>query len=282
MNTKEKMHIVASCNTQFVSHLAALFVSILDNCTQKEYKFNFFVVDDSIEEESKELLRSTVNKYSAYHSLQFLELDKSYFTNVVISDRIPETAYYRIKIPELFRGTTIDKILYLDCDMIALTDITQLWQTDITQHLLAAVEDAGFHQRLEKMEIESLTNRYFNSGLMLINVKRWLNEGISDKVLDFIRNNPTKLCYHDQDALNAVLHDRWVSLHPKWNAQRYILAHETTPPNLVYERAYQEVRQAPHIIHYTGHAKPWNEESNVPARTLYKKYSRMTDFKESS
>ncbi len=103
--------------------------------------------------------------------MTFLTIDKAIFKNVVTSDRIPATAYFRIEIPELFRDKNVEKVLYMDCDMIALTDITKLWETDLQDHILAAVEDAGFHQRLEKMGIKTKSNRYFNSGLMLINVK---------------------------------------------------------------------------------------------------------------
>ena len=70
--------------------------------------------------------------------------------------------------------------------MIALTDITKLWETDLQDHILAAVEDAGFHQRLEKMGIKTKSNRYFNSGLMLINVKKWLEENVTERVFQFI------------------------------------------------------------------------------------------------
>lgn len=274
----KKIHIAASCNTNFVPHLAALLVSILDNCSAEDCAFRFYVVDDDIAPESKELLRSTVSKYPACHTLTFFKIDPHEFDHVVISERIPQTAYYRIKIPELFRGEDVDKILYLDCDMIALQDIDELWETELGDQMLAAVEDAGFHQRLEKMGIQAKSNRYFNSGLMLINVKQWLAEGITEQVFEYIQQNPEKLRFHDQDALNAILHDRWVPLHPKWNAQKYILAHETVHPNRKGKKEYAETRQQPYIIHYTGRHKPWDKRQNVPAGKLYQKYSHMTDF----
>ena len=209
MNNQEekKMHLVASCNTQFVPHLAALWVSILDNCEDREYTFDFYIVDDSIEDDCKETLRETLENFENFGSLTFLTIDKAIFKNVVTSDRIPATAYFRIEIPELFRDKNIEKVLYMDCDMIALTDITKLWETDLQDHILAAVEDAGFHQRLEKMGIKTKSNRYFNSGLMLINVKKWLEENVTERVFQFIEENPEKLRFHDQDALNAILHD---------------------------------------------------------------------------
>lgn len=64
-------------------------------------------------------------------------------------NEFPKTAYYRIAIPELFRGSQIERLLYMDCDMIALDDVAKLWTVDLGENIIAAVEDAGFHQRLE-------------------------------------------------------------------------------------------------------------------------------------
>ena len=103
MNKKE-IAVVASCNTKFVPHLAALFVSVLDNCNPSKF-VRFYVIDDDIDFESKQLLRFSVKNARMNSDVEFLKINKEFFTNVVISDRIPETAYYRIAIPELFRGT---------------------------------------------------------------------------------------------------------------------------------------------------------------------------------
>lgn len=182
------------------------------------------MIDDNIDLESKKLLRFSVKNSRMNTEVEFLKINKKFFENVVTSDRIPETAYYRIAIPELFRGKNVERLLYMDCDMIAIKDITPLWDLEFNGAIVAAVEDAGFHQRLEKMEIPVQSTRYFNSGLMLINLEKWLEQDITKKVLTFIEENPEKLRFHDQDALNAILHDRWIPLHPKWNAQGYIMA----------------------------------------------------------
>ena len=89
------------------------------------------------------------------------------------------------------------------------------------------------------------------------------------------------LRFHDQDALNAILHDCWVPLHSRWNAQSYILKREIVNPRKKGEEEYEETRQQPAIIHFTGHIKPWNKKKkNVTAGKLYIKYSRMTEFEK--
>lgn len=248
--------------------MSALFVSVLENAEQPTENFDFYVIDDEITIANKRLMRETIKGYDA--SLHFMTIDKKYFADAVESDRIPETAYYRIAIPELFRDKGLERILYLDCDMIALTDISELWEVDLSGYILAAVEDAGFHHRLEKMAVACDSTKYFNSGFMLINMEKWLSENVTKRVLRYIHDNPEKLKFHDQDALNAILHDQWLQLHPKWNAQSYIMKREVEHPDPEGEKEYFQTRRDPKIIHYSGHIKPWSKECTSSLKNIMK------------
>ncbi|MGC6769263.1 glycosyltransferase family 8 protein [Enterococcus sp. LJL51] len=273
---KEKITIVSCCNDAFVPHLTTLFISILENTCEPFSNFAFYVVEDNISYKNKELLQQSLAPYHV--QAIFLNVNEEYFSNAVESDRIPKTAYFRIVIPELFRDKGVERLLYLDCDMVAAADITNLWSVDLSDYLLAAVEDAGFHHRLEKMELPVVSTCYFNSGLMLINVDAWLKNDISQKVLNFIDKYPEKLRFHDQDALNAVLHDRWLRLHPSWNAQSYIMERSKQHPTAQGEQEYRETRKQPKIIHYSGHIKPWHEEFDSPTVKYYERYYNLTAF----
>lgn len=278
MMKKEKITVVSSCNDAFAEHVSALFVSVLENAEQPTENFDFYVIDDEITIANKRLMRETIKGYDA--SLHFMTIDKKYFADAVESDRIPETAYYRIAIPELFRDKGLKRILYLDCDMIALTDISELWEVDLSGYILAAVEDAGFHHRLEKMGVACDSTKYFNSGFMLINMDRWLSEDVTKRVLRYIHDNPEKLKFHDQDALNAILHDQWLQLHPKWNAQSYIMKREVEHPDPEGEKEYFQTRRDPKIIHYSGHIKPWSKECTSSLKKYYEEYEELTAFSE--
>lgn len=73
----------------------------------------------------------------------------------------------------------------------------------------------------------SETAKYFNSGLMIIDMDKWRKHSISEKVINFINNNSEDMfVFHDQDALNAILYDQWHDLHPRWNAQTHIMLKE--------------------------------------------------------
>lgn len=218
--------IVSATDDGFVPHLATLFLSILKT-KKDETKINFYVIDDNISLTSKDALNRMINEYNA--SISYLQIDTLKFEDMVESDRIPKTAYFRIAIPNYLKHTVIKRAIYLDCDIIAKEDIENIWNIDLGDNLLAAVEDAGFHARLDAMEIDAESNTYFNSGMMIIDVEKWRAEKISEQVLKFATENSDELRFHDQDALNAILHDRWLVLHPRWNAQAYIITKEKTP-----------------------------------------------------
>ncbi|MEG0267758.1 MAG: glycosyltransferase family 8 protein [Carnobacterium sp.] len=273
MIDSKNITIVSSSNEDFVPHLATLFLSLLES-KNADTRLNFYVIDDNISLNSKLLLNRTVNQHNA--RISYLTIDESEFENVVESERIPKTAYYRISIPNLL--TTIDRVIYLDCDMICLENIQDIWELDLGDNLLAAVEDSGFHNRLNTMGINCVSDKYFNSGMMVMDLKKWREEKITEQAFDFIDAFPHLLRFHDQDTLNAILHDRWLELHPRWNAQTYLMLEEKKHPTVIGRMKWEEARENPAIVHFCGHEKPWHEGSTHPYREVYFTLRNKTAF----
>ncbi|SEK96444.1 Lipopolysaccharide biosynthesis protein, LPS:glycosyltransferase [Carnobacterium iners] len=265
--------IVSSSNEEFVPHLTTLFLSLLES-KDTNIRLNFYVIDDNISFKSKLLLNRTVNQYKA--RISYLAIDEAEFENVVESERIPRTAYYRISIPNLLVNT--DRAIYLDCDMLCLENIENIWDIDLGSKLLAAVEDAGFHNRLNTMGVNCQSDKYFNSGLLLMDLKKWREEKITEQAFEFIKQHPHLLRFHDQDTLNAILHDRWLALHPRWNAQTYLMLAEKQHPTIQGELEWQEAREHPALIHFCGHEKPWHENPVHPYREHYFTLRNKTAF----
>ncbi|MCP8861635.1 glycosyltransferase family 8 protein [Latilactobacillus curvatus] len=261
------INIVSAVNSDFIETLAILYASIL-NHNDSHRHYAFYVLEDHLTARDKAVLQHVVARFDA--DLTFAEVNESLLANTVESDRILKTAYYRILIPDVFPH--LDRALYIDCDALCLTDLARLWDIDLGQSFLAAVEDAGFHERLEKMAIDYQSPRYFNSGVMLLNLKKWRQHNIVSRVLDFINQHPEKLRFHDQDALNAILHDRWIHLHPMWNAQTNILMNTITPPTEHLKKQFLETQKEPALVHFCGHEKPWHASSSHPFTPQYRYY----------
>ncbi|MDR7240806.1 glycosyltransferase family 8 protein [Neobacillus drentensis] len=245
----DTIHIITAVNNNFSKHMAVMLFSLLENKKSKN-SLIFHVLETDLSEQNKLKLRRLVSRYRA--EISFIKMDESLIDHYLISGHISKETYFRINIPELI-DQKIHKVLYLDSDMIIHDDITRLWEININEAFLAAVEDPMGHYRIADLAITE--DSYFNAGVLLINVTKWRKHAISDQVMRFLIENPSKIWWWDQDALNAILFDKWVKLDMKWN----------------YQPLSQIPLQYPSIVHFTSPMKPWN--GDPPLKEYYFYYS---------
>ncbi|MFC5405021.1 glycosyltransferase family 8 protein [Cohnella soli] len=275
----ETIAVVSSADNLYVQHLCAAFASVMVNLS-KGWRASFYVIDGGIDVGNRSKLIRTVTGMGA--DVELIPADKeSYGDLFIASDRhITLAAYYRLSIPELFKDKAYEKVIYLDCDLIAVDDLSKLWQTQLRQYPLAAVQDPGGGERLAKLGIPE-GESYFNSGVMLINLARWRELSVTERTLRFLRENRHRLYYHDQDGLNAVLYGQWLQLHPRWNVQRAMFSRKIRaelPWSFGIEA--REGCREPGIVHFTGTSKPWQFDNAHPYKREYYRYLRMTEWKE--
>lgn len=262
--------VIASSDENYADHLTVLFYSLLINCSAPE-KVSLFCLDGGISEASKSRMQSEVRKAGGT-GVDFISFNSSKYDALPTRKHITSSAYYRISIPELFESS-IKKILYLDCDMIVKDDIAKLWQEDLSGYHLGAVENLSGHT-YKQLGIPQ--NEYFNSGMLLINLDLWRQDGIPDKVFRFKKENPHRISTNDQCALNGVLHKHWKQLPLRWNHQTGLYR----PGEQLARYSQAEVQEAtlsPGIIHYIGWDKPWRKVRFHPLAGEYDRYADMLE-----
>jgi len=170
-----------------------------------------------------------------------------------VSDVIPFAAYLRFFAIEAL-ASDYKKILYLDADVLPdrpeIADIFDVALRDGT--VLAAVRDlAQFRSpkaRLPEMDSLNLpTFQYFNSGVLLVDTKKWVADRMLASILNVVRQSPQALYWHDQSALNIVLQGNWTELTHHW---RWMV-----DPKLVFALRWDH----PVLIHFAGRQKPWSD-----------------------
>lgn len=202
-------------------------------------------------------------------------MDQHTFKSYPISHHIKRAAYYRVSMSEML-DNSIHKVLYLDCDIIVKDDVCKLWKTDIDDYSLAAVEDPKSNrQKTLFLPGDAL---YFNSGVMLINLKRWRDNNIGNKAHDFIRKHPDLMLLHDQDALNAVLYGDWLPLHPKWNLQTIMFGLNHSESSFSCQELHEAITN-PSIIHFTTSSKPWDYMNEHPYAEEYRSILQQTEWR---
>lgn len=247
--------ITLACITdaRFARHTGAMLQSALARTAPERCRV-YVLHDTPLGDENSARLRAVVEASAGV--LSFLIVPPAQAAQFP-SGYFPRSIWYRVLLPELLPDS--DRVLYLDSDMVVTDSLRPLWETDLGEHLLGAVTNPFYpfmppHARTN-LGIDEPRD-YFNSGVLLMNLARMRAEGTTALCMAFARSHPGS-SYPDQDALNVTCRDRWLHLHPRWNAQSTL--YELAPRELPLPPAQMaEAIGAPAVIHFIGLFKPWH------------------------
>ena len=195
------------------------------------------------------------------HELRTVQIDPhGAFDDLEFDQRRSAAMYLRLAVPEAL-SSDYSRILYLDSDIFVQGgDIETLLGVDLRGHPVGAVRDniqwrTPLRMPLEFKALGMPNAPYFNSGVMLIDVKSWQEQRITAKAIEFGKAHVGQLERHDQTVLNAILHRNWAEISPAWNWQYSERA-----------RLLEPMFDA-HIIHFIGPRKPWSDKGHqLPPR----------------
>jgi lipopolysaccharide biosynthesis glycosyltransferase len=270
----EPVYVLLCTNALFLQHAAVCLTSLLAN--NPDLFFNVVIIGRATEKLDEEKFRRSIAQFSN-HSLQFRQ-----FTPPAdqVLPLIPQSHYTIDTYTRLWAGDffpeEVDRILYLDADIVVVGGIGPLWHTDLQGSLLGTVDIPGAEQGVKLLGMRA-EDGYFNAGVLLIDLKQWRETHAGDAVLNYINTNPERVMY-DQDALNFCFHHRRKRLDYKWNV---IWPFFREPSPLPLARAELEaVRRDALIIHFNGASKPWSYFADHPRTAEYQKYLRMTAWRD--
>lgn len=274
---KQRMHIFFSINDSFAQHLCVLIASILKNSTPLD-EFNFYVLNKGdLSEESKRNIQSL--KALKDFEVEFIEVDYTLFDECHTSQycaHISKEAYFRYIIPQL--KPSLEKSLYLDCDIVVEDSLNLLYNTDLKDNYVGVVEDFWEYARIIYKKDYNLNNG-FNSGVLLINNKKCLEDNIIEKLFfnTEILNLQETIKWVEQDVLNYTFNNKCLFLNPKYNVQYSIFTSDNNATNYK-DCDYFNSRYRPTIIHFTGELlKPWQYTSH-PLWHRYWHYIKFTPY----
>ncbi|MFD0696377.1 glycosyltransferase [Paenibacillus sp. GCM10027628] len=257
----QTIHVVMATNDNYAKHLAVMLNSLLENKVSKN-PIQIYVIGSDISATNKSLLDKTAGKFNL--KIKYKEIDPAAYKDFATYKYVTKETYYRLSIPDLLHEK-VHKAIYLDSDIIVKEDITKLWNINMDGYFLGAVEDCLIKDARNSDLYMPRKSKYFNAGVLVLNLKKWRAEKIKNKIFEFIKTKSSRIKYCDQDALNAILHDKWRQLDPKWNFQSQYLS-------------YPDLKIKPAVIHYTGRNKPWDSEH--PLKEEYFKYKKNMERKK--
>lgn len=262
-------NICFSIDDNYAEQLGVAITSILKN-SKKDESFKFYILDGGISTISKSLIEKLTKikkfeiSYVQINQEDFKEcplLSQMHFEHKDYHVTIP--TYFRFKLPSLL-PKEVKKVLYLDCDIVVLDSLKELYDTDLGENYTGMILDSGNEEEAERLNLTT----YCNAGVMLINLEKWRKDNIEKKLFDYTIKNKDKIFWQDQDVLNIVLKDNIKILPRKWNFQFFLYAYPT----------YDKSRYNFKIIHYAGQYKPWNFNATHPLFEEYYAYLNLTPW----
>ena len=275
--------VVCAADDRYAMPLAVVIRSAIENLSS-DRQIVFFIIDGGIKQKNKnKILQSISTKNSKQCQIEWLQPLDGILTNMKISTHITIAAYFRLLIPSLLPHH-FSKAIYLDSDLIVKGDLGQLWDIDIADNYLLAVQGLGIsyvsspHGLANYKELGIPAHyKYFNSGVMVINIEKWRTDSISVKVIEYVQYYKEYMYCHDQEGLNAVLAGKWGELEPRWN-QTPGFHKRSWKDSPFSEEDFDNAKCDPYIVHFASSEKPWNSirSRRFPTNDLFFHYVDMT------
>lgn len=259
----DTLQLVFAVDAAYEGPLRVLWTSLFAQHPDRALALH--VLHDGLPPAHQESLRRFAERHRARAYCH--AIDPTWLRGFAGNDAFPSTAQFHRLFVDAVLPAEIDRVLYLDVDTLVCSDLAPLYDTDLEGAIIAAVEDLDAHSSAVRLGLPSGAP-YFNSGVLLIDRRRWSQFGVADRVREYLHLHaaaPDRWLYPDQDALNVVLADRWRALPPRWNVYACYRLHR--PVDLSEER--RSALRDPGIIHFTGPEKPWLRHCAPPYRAWY-------------
>jgi lipopolysaccharide biosynthesis glycosyltransferase len=263
--SENRQCVIAGCDDAYVQHYAVMVSSFVRFNPSRA--FVFYLLTTGLSHESLSKLEEF--KRAVDVDLRIIDISDMGETlaGLSVTQHVSAATYYRLLIPELI-PPEVERALYLDVDLLVRGDVSQLFAVDLKDVGVAAVPDPLGDRFYRNHGLES-AEKYFNSGVMMLNLAYWRTHSVGVKALEYARAYPERLECWDQCALNAVLKDSVLYLESKWNR------HERTVP---LDGSSSHLREIV-ILHFTGSIKPWLYISDQMGKADYWCFLRGTPWR---
>ncbi|MBD2445796.1 glycosyltransferase family 8 protein [Nostoc sp. FACHB-152] len=285
--------VVCASDNNYAMGLSVTIRSVLENL-QGNRKINLFVIDGGIKNNNKKRILKSLSTLKC--DIKFIKIPDVLLQKVIESHKpsrsgrseskakhVSIASFYRFLIPELVPNS-LDRIIYLDCDLIVKGNLEEIWLTDLGDNYVLAVQDSWIPYvssstsflNYKELGIPANT-KYFNAGVLVINLNKWRADNITTKSIRYFMENFEYIGWYDQGVLNGLFAGQWGELDPRWNATTHIFGFQSWNQSPFTEEVYARIIHDPYIIHFVSEKKPWNSRHALCKEDFFQ-YVDMTDW----
>jgi lipopolysaccharide biosynthesis glycosyltransferase len=266
MNSKPEVPVFFATDDNYAPFLAVTFKSILDNAS-KDFSYKFYVLTTNLSSSYEKRIKEFESEDVKIEFIFLKETIEKIKAKFHLRDYYSIETYYRFFIANMF--PQYDKVLYCDCDVIVLGDIAELYNHNIDNYLVGAcpeevmAEVKVFGDYVEQA-LDVDCEKYFNAGVMLMNLDGFRKENIEEKFFDMLQKYTFRVT-QDEDYLNVLCKGKVKLFHLGWN--------KTAFKNDKFND--KDLK----LIHYKIHWKPWHYDG-VLYENHFWDYAKQTSFYE--
>ena len=283
MNKKENnVNVVLICDDGYVMPTAVALTSIVKNA-KADRMYNLYVLCDKVSIEKQELLLSISSQNCL---VKIVEVDSDKYKGFEKKySKVTKSSLLKFSIPEYL--PEIEKALYIDGDIIANKDISSLFDKSIVDVYAAVISDGPKdlkHLAGGKQHLYYANPKYFNSGVMLLNLTKMREDDISAKLIDFRINEYNY--FMDQDAFNRVFGSKVVHVGLEYDFLLHLISFRNQDYSIkqlvdFYSlKPYSDIDDLLDdvvIFHYTFE-KPW-KYFDIPMNEIWMKYYKQSPYR---
>ncbi|MEG7530905.1 MAG: glycosyltransferase family 8 protein [Hungatella sp.] len=277
------MKAVYASNDHYARHLGTSLYSLLD-CNQAMEEITVYLLSVNLSQKNLSCLHAIAKRFG--RTLEVIELGevKNKFDYSIDTGGFDISTMSRLFIGDVLPMET-ERVLYLDCDVVVTQSLQKLWNTDLGHDIIGAVMEPTIYQSVKEAIDLKASDPYYNAGVLLVNLRRWREEGVQKQLLDFYQSKGGRLFACDQDAINGALKGRIKPLSPRYNFftnYRYFAYEELVSLSLTYrvvpKALFMQAKRHPAIIHYMGDERPWIAGNLNHYRKAYEHYLAETPW----
>lgn len=278
-----KLSIVCATDDNYAPYCGIMLTSVFENHKDREVSA-YILIDKPLQEVQQKRFKKLSEKYMA--DVNFIKVDKSFFEKFPLKGDTNNlkhwsiVTYYRLYAEDLL-PKHVDKVLYLDCDIIVDKPIGHLFDMDWDGYAVGAVPDMctewqEYYDRLGYDRDEG----YFNAGVLFMNLDYWRTHGIGRKCVDYLASHYDRIFNNDQDVLNVVMRGCKKALPVSYNYQMQLRMPYFFNTFRNEMKADVMRTASPHVIHYAAELKPWMTQYYFyPFNSEWHKYKRLSPWR---
>lgn len=277
------MNVIYASDDNYSWLMGISMISLFEN-NKESKEINVYLFGDGIARENEEKLMSIAQKY--HRGFQIIDVNELKLPEKLYTTQYPKSAYSRLFAYDLL-PKDIEKVLYLDCDIIVVGNLEDLYNRDVNNYAFMAVQDFLSNGYKKKIGIKK-TDTYINTGVMLLNLKKFRELPLTERIEAFVGKYSKAICHADQDIFNGIFQGEFAVLPPYYNVMTQMNQYSyeqilrTWHPYQYYSKDEIEFAKShPRIYHYTAclmDIRPWFEGSKVKNANEFDKYMQISPW----